>query len=178
MFFFIPGWAFATITFPGVIIHEIAHRLFCDLTKTPVYEVCYFRVGNPSGYVIHGEVKGLGKSFLISVAPLIINSVFCMLLTIPFVLSLWLDIEHSNPLFILLAWIGFSSGMHAFPSNQDMNNFIEATRKAKNKGLLYLFALPFVFLIKIANFLSRFWFDLFYAVLISCLLPIILMRFL
>ena len=40
------------VTFPGVIVHEAAHLPFCRLRRMPVVEVCFFRVGNPAGYVI------------------------------------------------------------------------------------------------------------------------------
>ncbi len=76
--FFIPGWLLALVTFPGVIVHEIAHRFFCDVTDTPVYEVAYFRPGqNPAGYVIHGPAKNLRAGLLISAGPLLINTVLC-----------------------------------------------------------------------------------------------------
>jgi hypothetical protein len=45
---FFPGYLIATATFPGVIVHELGHKLFCLLTKTRVVETCYFRVGTPS----------------------------------------------------------------------------------------------------------------------------------
>ena len=52
----IPGWLISLVTFPGVVVHEAAHRFFCDVTDTPVYEVSYFRPrGKPAGYVIHGR---------------------------------------------------------------------------------------------------------------------------
>ena len=50
--FFIPGFLIAIVTFPGVIVHEAAHLFFCRWFKLEVYDVCFFRVGNPSGYVI------------------------------------------------------------------------------------------------------------------------------
>ena len=49
----IPGFLISLVTFPGVIVHELAHVVFCRLTKTPILSVCYFRLGNPAGYVIH-----------------------------------------------------------------------------------------------------------------------------
>lgn len=173
---FIPGWLISIITFPGVIVHEIAHRFFCDVAKVPVYDICYFRFGNPAGYVSHGEVNGIKKSFLISIGPLIVNSLLCMLLTMPLVFPMFiLGAKTTSPVFGILAWIGFSIGMHAFPSNHDMNNFTHEVKTSKQKGILYLIALPFALIIKIANILSVVWFDLIYAVGISFILPMILL---
>ena len=51
--FFIPGFVIAIVTFPGVIVHEAGHLFFCKLFELQVYAVCFFRVGNPAGYVVH-----------------------------------------------------------------------------------------------------------------------------
>ena len=39
----IPGPIIALLTFPGVIVHEFAHKLFCDIFNVPVYYVNYFK---------------------------------------------------------------------------------------------------------------------------------------
>lgn len=33
----IPGFLISLVTFPGVMVHELAHLVFCKLTNTPVY---------------------------------------------------------------------------------------------------------------------------------------------
>jgi len=60
---FIPGKVVSLLTFPGVIVHELAHKIFCEMAGVQVYEVCYFRFGNPAGYVKHEPVSELIKSF-------------------------------------------------------------------------------------------------------------------
>ena len=170
--FFIPGWLISLLTFPGVIAHEIAHRLFCDIAKVPVYKVCYFRIGNPAGYVIHGPVKGLKSSFLISIGPLIINTILCALLTFSATFPIFiLEAENYSVVFMILMWAGFSIGMHAFPSNDDMENFVQEVKNAKQGGILLIFAKFFAGLLKIANALRVIWFDAIYAFGISMLLP-------
>ncbi len=67
--FFIPGQLISIITFPGVIVHEYAHQLFCKITKTVVLDVCYFRVGNPAGYVVHENPRKLSSHLLIDIGP-------------------------------------------------------------------------------------------------------------
>jgi hypothetical protein len=79
----IPGEFIALLTFPGVIIHEMAHMLFCRLSKVAVLDVCYFRFGNPAGYVMHEEPPNFGSAFLISVGPFIVNSLLCILICFP-----------------------------------------------------------------------------------------------
>lgn len=53
--FFIPGQLIAALTFPGVIVHEMAHQLFCRLFRVAVLDVCYFRFG-PAGLDWRGTI--------------------------------------------------------------------------------------------------------------------------
>ena len=66
----IPGFVISIATFPGVIVHEFAHQLFCRLAKVAIFEVCYFRIGNPSGYVTHEIPKKTYQNVLILLAHL------------------------------------------------------------------------------------------------------------
>lgn len=170
--FFIPGWLISILTFPGVIVHEVAHRFFADLAHVPVYDVCYFKRGNPAGYVIHAPPKTLKQSVLISVGPLIVNTVLCSLLTFSSVFPLIiLDTEKNIEVFVILAWIGYSIGMHAFPSNEDMQNLLIDVKQKHQSGPLLIVANIFAVLFKIANTLRIIWFDLIYAVGVSMMLP-------
>lgn len=52
--FFIPGELISALTFPGVILHEWAHKLFCKRLGVKVLEVKYFQIGKKvAGYVVH-----------------------------------------------------------------------------------------------------------------------------
>ncbi|MEP6671974.1 MAG: metalloprotease family protein [Chthoniobacter sp.] len=72
--FFIPGFLISILTCPGVIVHELAHVMFCKLTGTAIHKVCYFRIGNPSGYVIHDRPTSVWKHILIGVGPFFLNT--------------------------------------------------------------------------------------------------------
>ena len=67
--FFIPGFLIALVTFPGVIVHEMAHQLFCRLFRVAVLDVCYFRLGNPSGYVLHESPRTTAQHLVIGIGP-------------------------------------------------------------------------------------------------------------
>ena len=156
-------------------MHEIAHRFFCDLTKVPVYKVSYFDFESFGGYVIHGEAKGLGKNFLISIGPLIVNTILCALFMFPAVFPFLILYDKSiGSVTLLLAWLGLSIGMHAFPSNHDMQSYFEAVREGKGISPLYFIALLFAVITKIANLLRIIWFDAIYAFSIGILLPMML----
>ena len=77
--FFIPGPVIAALTFPGVIVHEAAHLLFCRMFGLAVFDVCFFRFGNPAGYVLHEETDDFKKSFFVSMGPFFVNSFLCVL---------------------------------------------------------------------------------------------------
>ncbi len=156
----IPGWLISILTFPGVIIHEWGHKKFCEWLKVPVYEVVYFRFGNPAGYVLHEETVNYKQTFWVSIGPLIINSLFAIMFS--FVASI---MQPDSFFIIILLWVAISVGTHSFPSNHDMKHIFEASKKELKDGgsLWHYLAFPLVGLIYIANLLRFFWFDLWYA---------------
>jgi hypothetical protein len=172
---FIPGILIAYLTFPGVIVHEIGHMVFCRLRKVPVLDVCYFRFENPPGYVVHEKPGDFLSTFLISIGPFLVNSVLCILICFPaFVPMKAFDIH--DPLSYLLIWLGVSIGMHAFPSNQDASIlWNEAGQAARNGNLLAVISFPLVILVYVANIGRIFWLDTIYGVALGCGLPMLLL---
>src|SRR5260370_7616563 len=81
--FFIPGPLIALATFPGVIVHELAHQMFCRWFRVPVLKVCYFRVGNPAGFIIHEPPTKTYQSLFISIGPFLINTITGALFSFP-----------------------------------------------------------------------------------------------
>jgi hypothetical protein len=173
----IPGWLVSLLTFPGVIFHEWAHKKFCDLAKIKVQEVVYFNLdcigrNEPAGYVIHERPTTYKQIFLISVGPLIINSLATILLGYLFQILGFNTPETQNSLLaIILAWLTLSVGMHAFPSDEDMKHILESSKIELTKGgsKLHYLAFPFVWLISLANKLRAIWFDAIYAGLLMML---------
>ena len=123
MIIFVPGAVIATITFPGVILHEMAHKFFCDLYRIPVYEVKYFAVSKNAGHVIHAPITDVRKNAIIGLAPLLINSVACILFLIPEflpVISRTSFVSTYSFHNVYLIWIGLSCGLNALPSKTDL----------------------------------------------------------
>ena len=125
----ISGELIALITFPGVILHEISHRFFCDLFNVPVTRVKYFGLSDKNvGFVGYLATESFYKEFFISIAPLIINSLICIILTFPISFQYYLGTNFVNILGLdgrliwVLTWVGYSAGYNAIPSDQDMNN--------------------------------------------------------
>lgn len=172
--FIIPGQLISALTFPGVIVHEVAHMLFLKLRDIAVLDVCFFRFGNPAGYVVHEDISSFNTAFLVSVGPFLINSILCILICLPAFFPVRIfGIE--NPLSYFLLWLGISIGMHAFPSTQDANNLLAyAKKEVSSLNPLAIISFPIVLLIYIANILSFFWFDYIYGIAIGLGLPSLL----
>lgn len=172
----IPGQLIALVTFPGVIIHEAAHMLFCKWGRVPVFDVCYFRVGNPAGYVIHEPPANFQTAFLISVGPFIVNSLLCIVLCFPAFVPVRI-FDRPDPVSYFLLWLGLSIGMHAFPSTQDAKVLWQQAQSAALRfNLLAILSLPLVVVIYIANFGRIFWLDLVYGAAIGLGLPEVVLK--
>lgn len=158
----------AILTFPGIIVHESAHKLLCDLAHVPVHKVCYFRLGNPSGYVIHEQPDSYGKALLIDTAPFLFNSLVAVIL---FFMAVILP---PSSLTYILCWLGISIAMHSFPSSGDADTLWNQSKSSWKKNPLALLGFPIVGLIKLAALLSRVWFDLLYAIALLVLVAFLL----
>lgn len=118
MFFF--------LTFPGVAIHEWAHKIFCQISGLKVIKTVYFRFGNPSGYVMHEAPRNYLQSFFVATGPIIFNSL------VAFFLAYFIYIfDEGSYIRIIFLWLAFSVAAHAFPSDEDLKG-------ASRDGLNYL----------------------------------------
>lgn len=134
MFLVIPGELISLLTFPGVIIHEIAHRFFCDRYNIKVFAVRYFKFdAQESGYVVHEKIHDFSwqASFFVATGPLWINSLLGMILLFPCVLLDYAYVDIATlPLLMKISikmsqWVGYSVLFNAIPSNVDINNRLD-----------------------------------------------------
>ena len=175
--FFIPGIVISILTFLGVIVHELAHQIFCYIMKIPVYEVKYFQFKNPSGYVIHERTNDPLKSFFISVGPFLINTILGIIIMAPVSIELIGFEDLNNILSLFLAWIGISILMHAFPSVVDGKGLVDSILKNKDVNIFVkIITAPVIGLIYLGAIGSAIWLDLIYAIWISLALPRILVN--
>jgi len=174
--FFIPGFLISMATFPGVIVHEAGHLFFCKLFKLRVYEVCFFRVGNPAGYVIHEKTENFTALFFVSMGPFFANTLLCVIFCTAAFLPVW-ELKVSDPLAYFYYWLGLSIGMHAFPSTDDLLNIYEvAPILAKRWNPLAIVSLPLIYLLYVLNFARVIWADLGYGIAVGILGPIAVFR--
>lgn len=172
----IPGFIITILTFPGVIVHEFAHMLFCKIRGVAVLDVCFFRLGNPAGYVVHEETKDFTTTFLVAVGPFIVNSLLCMVICFPVLFPIRI-FEVEDMLSYAMLWLGISIGMHAFPSTGDAAALYQQAKKAASTlHPLAIISFPLVAAIYVANALRFFWLDYIYGVAIGLGLPLFLLE--
>ncbi len=159
----IPGFIISWLTFPGVFIHEVAHELFCFLTRTRVLEVCYFRFGIPPGYVVHERPSSVWKNILIGVGPLFVNTGLGLTIGI-------LAIPYRSPgvgqdfIFPVLMWLAISIAMHSFPSPGDAKAIWSAITDKHAPPSARAVGTPLCGLILFGAIGSIFWLDLIYGI--------------
>lgn len=169
--FFIPGQLIAIVTFPGVIVHEFAHMFFCKICGVAVLDACYFRVGDPAGYIVHEKTSDFYSSFFIATGPFLVNSILCFLICFPaYVPISYFDL--GQPLSYFLMWLGISIGMHAIPSTGDANNmWRDAKIHVRSLNPLAILTFPLVIVIYIFNVLRVIWADFAYGLAVGVWLP-------
>jgi len=138
MFIVIPGWFITFCTFPGIVSHEIGHRLFCDLAGVPVYKIRYFIFfSKTAGCVIHRRTSRLKHVFFITMGPFILNSVLSFLFFLPFAgfmhTQIYYGFRFSLIAYLVLGWIASTMAFNAFPSNQDLKNLKEVLPEYANR---------------------------------------------
>ena len=119
--------AFRLATAPGIVLHELAHRLACLLVGVPVQSVVYFQLTGPPGYVRHTTPTRWSTTAVIALAPLATN------VTIAAVL-----LEYSLAVYTttgiggvaaggLLWWVAVVAVIHSLPSTTDLETVWTAT---------------------------------------------------
>jgi hypothetical protein len=168
--FFVPGIAVTIITFPGVIVHELAHQLFCRWFKVPVFKVVYFQAKNPAGYVLHEVPQRKWQTIMISTGPFFINTIVAALIAMPAALPIF-RFNSGNIGDYLLIYLSISIGMHAFPSRGDAQSIIDVMKDASTPHWLKIIGWPIIGLIYVGSLGSFFWLDLIYGTVIAAGIP-------
>lgn len=168
----IPGILISAATFPGVVIHELAHLVSCRMTKTPVFKVCYFQMENPCGYVIHEEPKKLSAHVWITIAPFIFNTLLGALIATPAAISNFM-FDEFLPFNVLLLWLGISIAMHAFPSTGDARSLMDRLKSKDTSIISKILLYPVVGIIHLGALGSVAWLDLLYGMGVAMALPML-----
>ena len=166
----IPGFLISLLTFPGVIVHELAHQLFCRWCKVPVFKVVYFQPENPVGYVLHEIPSRKWHSIVISIGPFFINTILWAIIAFPAALPVF-KFDNAGPVDYLLIYLGVAIAMHAFPSTGDANAIWKHMNEKTTPVWIKILGYPIVGLIYLGSIGSFFWLDLIYGIGIAIGLP-------
>ncbi|MDM8000139.1 MAG: DUF3267 domain-containing protein [Dehalococcoidia bacterium] len=168
------GQLITVLTLPGVVVHELAHVLFCLLTATRVTRVRLFRFGNPAGYVIHDRPSSAWKTILIGIGPFFVNTGLGFVIALSALVLRGNGRMESTALFAVLIWLGVSIAMHSFPSKGDAKGIWGTVFDRSHPLLARIAAVPIVGLIYLGALGSVVWLDLVYAVAVTIGLPVAL----
>lgn len=105
---------FYVFLFPGVVLHELSHALFCLIMFAPIKKIQFF--SKTGGFVVHQESKiPVVGDFLISIAPLLLGSALFYILSFKF---------QSAPLMtkVLIGYLEVAILITMTPSFQDIVN--------------------------------------------------------
>lgn len=160
----IPGILISILTFPGIIVHEISHLVCCRMLGVKVHKVCYFRFGNPAGYVAH-DLPGAPQQIVVGFGPFFVNTIIGLMLGLTcgiarhrFGVSLL-----SWPM-ILLPWLTVSVAMHAFPSTGDARSIWQALWAGDTIWPIRILGIPLVLVIYLGALASVLWLDVIYGI--------------
>jgi hypothetical protein len=167
------------LTFPGVVVHEFAHAWACRVMGIHVVKICYLRIGNPLGYVLHERPAYTVQHIMVAVAPFFVST--CVALSVSSMASA-LFLRHTlfefNDILIPSAmWLGFSIALHAFPSSGDADALWDDVRSREVGLFAKLLLVPVVGLIHLTGLGARVWLDALYAIIVVAVPPLIMLSF-
>ena len=174
----IPGFLITWVTFPGVIVHELAHAIFCRLFGLEVYEVVYFRFstgfGQPAGYVVHQRATKPWQDLMVSIGPFFVNTLVGAVIALPAAIPYKLG--NADFLDLFLMWLGVSIAMHSFPSTGDASSAWGSLNRQTTPIFTKIVGFPIIGLIYLGALGSMFWLDLFYGIAVAGFLPNVIVK--
>lgn len=134
---------------PGVAVHELGHWLLCQLSGVAVRQVVLFRIGSPAGFVTHAAPRLLRQQLAIASGPLFLSTLLALSL---FQLAARLALLRPTPWWLALgavvAWLGWSIALEAWPSTADAQALARTARAhLRQFNAAALVALPLAWLL-------------------------------
>lgn len=169
------------LTWPGVPLHELAHAWACRRTGVRVREVCYLRLGNPRGYVIHDRPDTALQHIVISTAPFLVCSLLSFLVGLAIQLALQLQLippQYEGWPVAAAVWLGWAIGANSFPSGGDGDSLWRSARSGGMGIVGRAMIVPVVGLIRLGQLGAYLWLDLLWGVVTVLLGPAFVLWFL
>jgi len=161
------------LTFPGVVAHEFAHAWACRRMGIRIHKVCYLRLGNPLGYVLHDAPAYAAQHILVAVAPFFVSTALGLVASLSAcVLARSTSFpEIRDAVSLMAAWVSFSCALHAFPSTGDADSLWQDVRSPDVSLFAKLLLVPVVWVIQLGQMGTRLWLDVLFALCIVALPP-------
>lgn len=159
---FIPGFIINWLTFPGVLLHELAHYRACQWREIPVGRVQWFSVTGEA-FVEHAEPRAYLDTVAISLAPFLVNTVVAV---VAYAIAAAV-VGLAGGVGWLIGWLGLSFGWHAIPSKGDVDNLWDQTDDMDNWSVWTVVVTPVAVFLYILNALRLFWIDAIYSLLLA-----------
>jgi hypothetical protein len=165
------------ITFPGVVAHEFAHAWACRRLGIRVHQVCYLRLGNPMGFVLHEASAYAFQHIMVVVAPFFVSTLFALCFSLGGCLLAMSPLfsETRDLLALGTLWLSFSCALHAFPSSGDGDSLWRDVRSPDVSLFAKLLLVPVVGVIRMGQMGTRLWLDALYALCVVALPPALLL---
>ncbi|GFE60076.1 metalloprotease family protein [Geobacter sp. AOG2] len=164
------------LTFPGVVVHEFAHAWACRRLGIRVVKVCYLRLGNPLGYVLHEQPRYAVQHIMVAVAPFFVSTAIA--LTVSLSASIFVTsptaTEFKDLAVLAGAWFSFSIALHAFPSSGDGDALWQDVTDSDVSIFAKLLLMPVVGLIRLCQADDAIWLHALFAVIVVALPPLML----
>ncbi len=134
-------------------MHELGHAFFCLTAGVRVYKVKLFQFGKTAGYVEHEEPDNFFQGFLISIGPLIVNTLFTLFAFAKFHFT----VDDWRPWVWL--YFGVAVGLHAIPSDGDDKALLALANRRVFKNPLVILGYPFILILYIGFILKKLHID-------------------
>ena len=166
------------LTFPGVIVHEFAHAWACRRMGVRVIKICYLRLGNPLGYVLHGRPATALQHIVIATAPFFVATFLSLIIscTAGVLFVSHAAIDYQDAILALSLWLSFSVALHAFPSSGDADSLWSDMNSSHVSLACKLLLVPVGGLIRLAGFGRHFRFDVIFAAVVMAAPFLIVMK--
>lgn len=165
------------ITFPGVIAHEFSHAWACRRLGIRVHKICYLRLGNPMGYVLHDQPASATGHIMVAVAPFFVSTTLALFISLAACLfsqnTAYPEIRAAAT--IAMIWISFSCALHAFPSSGDADALWTDVRNSEVGFFAKMLLAPVVGLIRLGQIGARLWLDVLFALAVVAMPPVLLL---
>jgi len=142
-----------------------------------VHKVCFLRLGNPMGYVLHEAPAYAFQHILVAVAPFFVSTLLALAASLTGCLLARSSLfpETRDAAAAASAWLSFSFALHAFPSGGDADALREDVRSSGVSLFAKMLLIPVVGVIRLCQMGMHFWLDALFALCAVALPPALLL---